>query len=198
MGYNPKNSRFEVENIPEEWKSLFRKVGIQDEDLKNEQAAPLIFQEITKGLAPEDDDIEDEQESMPANPTEASLPSNTTLGATTEAQSQPDPALSDTKSSEYSLLKRRESHRPEKPAPKPPPTDQDVLAQANSVPVAPPLPSIAKTPVKRTLSRPLPRPPAQADKRKELEDRLRDVMSKIRKDVQGHDDDAETWSDDDT
>lgn len=45
IGYDP-NKGFEVSNIPEEWKSLFKSAGIKPRDLKDKETAEAIIQTV--------------------------------------------------------------------------------------------------------------------------------------------------------
>jgi len=61
IGWDESNG-FEVRNLPEEWKSLFKAAGVKKKDLENKETAKIIVQTLAENMSPE------EMARMPALP----------------------------------------------------------------------------------------------------------------------------------
>ena len=53
IGWDESNG-FDVRNLPEEWKSLFKAAGVKKKDLEDKATAKLIVDTITANMTPEE------------------------------------------------------------------------------------------------------------------------------------------------
>lgn len=74
IGYDPEKG-FEVSNIPEEWKALFKSAGLKPKDLKDKETAQAIIQTMAQYSAEENVHEEIQQQSMQSSPPMPAIPS---------------------------------------------------------------------------------------------------------------------------
>eukprot|EP00761_Pharyngomonas_kirbyi_P006784 gb/GECH01006792.1/.p1 GENE.gb/GECH01006792.1/~~gb/GECH01006792.1/.p1 ORF type:complete len:399 (+),score=162.86 gb/GECH01006792.1/:1-1197(+) len=66
LGFDPQTGRFEIRNIPERWKTIFKEAGVTDEDLQDEETAKFLIKTIQEEEAKGGEESKQEEPSKPS------------------------------------------------------------------------------------------------------------------------------------